>query len=82
MSEHRDNEPLLIPADVIAEWLGGIDVADVTKKSYRCGLRSLEEYAINNGLDIDSLETSDIVAFKKELMTRLSPGRCRPTQRA
>lgn len=74
MTEHRDNETLLIPADVIAEWLGDIDVAEVTKRSYRCGLRSLEEYAIENGLDIDALETSDIVAFKKDLLERLSPG--------
>ena len=74
MTEYRDNETLLIPADVIAEWLGDIDVADVTKRSYRCGLRSLEEHAIEHELDIDALETSDIVAFKKALMARLSPG--------
>ena len=74
MTNRRDNETLLIPTDVIAEWLGDIDVAEVTKRSYRCGLRSLEEYAIENGLDVDALETSDIVAFKKELLTRLSPG--------
>lgn len=74
MTNTCDNETLLIPADVIAEWLGDIDVADITKRSYRCGLRSLEEYAIEKGLDIDVLETSDIVAFKKELLTRLSPG--------
>lgn len=74
MTESRDNETLLIPADVIAEWLDALDVAEVTKKSYRCGLRSLEEYALENGLDIDHLETADVVAFKKELLTRLSPG--------
>lgn len=74
MTETRDKETLLISADVIAEWLDAIDVAEVTKKSYRCGLRSLEEYALENELDIDALETADVVAFKKDLLTRLSPG--------
>ena len=74
MTNNRNNETLLIPADVIAEWLDALDVAEVTKKSYRCGLRSLEEYVIDHGLDIDNLETSDVVAFKKKLLARLSPG--------
>ena len=56
MTEKNPKQALLIPADVIAEWLESLDVAEVTKKSYRCGLRSLEEYALENGLDIDALE--------------------------
>lgn len=74
MTEISNVETLLIPADAVAEWLSAIDVAEVTKKSYRCGLRSFEEYALQHGLDIDSLETSDVVAFKRELLERLSPG--------
>ncbi|MBR3689774.1 MAG: tyrosine-type recombinase/integrase, partial [Eggerthellaceae bacterium] len=74
MTITRDNETLLIPADVIAEWLDALDVAEVTKKSYRCGLRALEEYVLENDLDIDELDTADVVAFKKDLLTRLSPG--------
>lgn len=74
MTEAHYNETLLIPADTIAEWLDALDVAEVTKRSYRCGLRALEEYIIDHDLDIDHLETSDVVAFKKELLMRLSPG--------
>lgn len=74
MADTHHNETLLIPADAIAEWLDALDVAEVTKRSYRCGLRCLEEYVIDHDLDIDHLETSDVVAFKKELLMRLSPG--------
>lgn len=82
MTEPRDSETLLSLADVIAEWLDALDVMAVTKKSYRCGPKALEEYAIENNLDLNALETADAVAFKKDLLTRLPPAQCRPISRA
>ena len=68
-------EEQLIPEDVMEEWLAALDTpSEATKRSYRNGWRALERYVARNGLDIDSLEESDLIAFKEDCLKRLSPG--------
>lgn len=74
MATKPEDKIILIKPDVLEDWLRSLDVSEPTRRAYRRGLGSLEEYVLANGLDFDALEAKDLVAFKQEMLQHLSPG--------